>query len=87
GYMVYANEPILNFEGPLAHCQLLETAILKIVIYQSLIETKARLIKAVIEYESLFDCGSRRAQEMVGALWWSRAAFGGGAAAPSQVRG
>lgn len=40
GDLVYANEPILQIEGPLAQCQLIETALLNIVNYQTLIATK-----------------------------------------------
>ena len=69
GDPVFANEPILQIEGPLAQCQLVETAILNIVNYQTLIATKARRIKTVIEDEPLLEFGSRRAQEMDAAIW------------------
>ncbi len=62
GDLVYANEPILQIEGPLAQCQLIETALLNIVNYQTLIATKACRIKAVIEDEPLMEFGTRRAQ-------------------------
>ncbi len=86
GDLVFANEPILQIEGPLAQCQLVETAILNIVNYQTLIATKARRIKTVIEDEPLLEFGSRRAQEMDAAIWGTRAAFIGGAGATSNVR-
>lgn len=86
GDLVYANEPILQIEGPLAQCQLIETALLNIVNYQTLIATKARRIKAVIEDEPLMEFGTRRAQEMDAAIWGTRAAFIGGASATSNVR-
>ncbi|HFR3226742.1 TPA: nicotinate phosphoribosyltransferase [Streptococcus suis] len=86
GDLVYANEPILQIEGPLAQCQLIETALLNIVNYQTLIATKARCIKAVIEDEPLMEFGTRRAQEMDAAIWGTRAAFIGGASATSNVR-
>lgn len=86
GDLVFANEPILQIEGPLAQCQLVETAILNIINYQTLIATKARRIKTVIEDEPLLEFGSRRAQEMDAAIWGTRAAFIGGAGATSNVR-
>ncbi|MBY5033687.1 nicotinate phosphoribosyltransferase [Streptococcus gallolyticus] len=86
GDLVFANEPILQIEGPLAQCQLVETAILNIVNYQTLIATKARRIKTVIEDEPLLEFGTRRAQEMDAAIWGTRAAFIGGAGATSNVR-
>lgn len=86
GDLVFANEPILQVEGPLAQCQLVETAILNIINYQTLIATKARRIKAVIEDEPLLEFGTRRAQEMDAAIWGTRAAYIGGANATSNVR-
>lgn len=86
GDLVYANEPIMQIEGPLAQCQLIETALLNIINYQTLIATKARRIKAVIEDEPLMEFGTRRAQEMDAAIWGTRAAFIGGASATSNVR-
>lgn len=86
GDLVYANEPIMQIEGPLAQCQLIETAVLNIVNYQTLIATKARRIKAVIEDEPLMEFGTRRAQEMDAAIWGTRAAFIGGATATSNIR-
>lgn len=86
GDLVFANEPIVQIEGPLAQCQLVETAILNIVNYQTLIATKARRIKTVIEDEPLLEFGTRRAQEMDAAIWGTRAAFIGGANATSNVR-
>lgn len=86
GDLVFANEPIVQIEGPLAQCQLVETAILNIVNFQTLIATKASRIRAVIEDEPLLEFGSRRAQEMDAALWGTRAAVVGGANATSNVR-
>lgn len=86
GDLVFANEPILQVEGPLAQCQLVETALLNIINYQTLIATKARRIKTVIEDEPLLEFGTRRAQELDAAIWGTRAAFIGGADATSNVR-
>lgn len=86
GDLVFANEPIMQVEGPLAQCQLVETALLNIVNYQTLIATKARRIKTVIEDEPLLEFGTRRAQELDAAIWGTRAAFIGGAGATSNVR-
>ncbi|MBJ8325146.1 nicotinate phosphoribosyltransferase [Streptococcus pacificus] len=86
GDLVFANEPIVQIEGPLAQCQLVETALLNIVNFQTLIATKAARIKSVIEDEPLLEFGSRRAQEMDAAIWGTRAAVIGGADATSNVR-
>ena len=87
GYAVFAgNEPIVQVEGPLAQCQLVETALLNIVNFQTLIATKAARIKAVIEDEPLMEFGTRRAHEMDAAIWGTRAAVIGGASGTSNVR-
>lgn len=86
GDLVFANEPIVQVEGPLAQCQLVETALLNIVNFQTLIATKAARIRSVIEDEPLMEFGTRRAQEMDAAIWGTRAAIIGGANGTSNVR-
>lgn len=86
GDLVFANEPLVQVEGPLAQCQLVETALLNIVNFQTLIATKAARIKSVIDEEPLLEFGTRRAQEMDAAIWGTRAAVIGGADATSNVR-
>lgn len=86
GDLVFANEPIMQIEGPTAQCQLVETAILNIVNFQTLIATKAARIKSVIGDAPLLEFGTRRAQEMDAAIWGTRAAVIGGADATSNVR-
>ncbi len=86
GDLVFANEPIVQVEGPLGQCQLVETALLNIVNFQTLIATKAARIRSVIEDEPLLEFGTRRAQELDAAIWGTRAAVIGGANATSNVR-
>ncbi|HEN7357807.1 TPA: nicotinate phosphoribosyltransferase [Streptococcus agalactiae] len=86
GDLVFANEPLVQIEGPLTQCQLVETAILNIINYQTLVATKAARIRSVIEDEPLLEFGTRRAQEMDAAIWGTRAAIIGGANATSNVR-
>ena len=61
GDLVFNNEPILQIEGPLAQAQLIETALLNIVNFQTLIATKAARIKSVIGQDPLLEFGTRRA--------------------------
>ncbi|MFN6747609.1 nicotinate phosphoribosyltransferase [Enterococcus faecium] len=86
GELVFANEPLIQVEGPLAHCQLVETALLNMVNFQTLIATKAAHIKSVIGEDPLLEFGTRRAQELDAAVWGTRAAYIGGADATSNVR-
>ena len=86
GELVFANEPIVRIEAPLVEAQLIETALLNIVNYQTLIATKASRIKQVVKNEVAMEFGTRRAQEMDAAIWGTRAAFIGGFASTSNVR-
>ncbi|KRN01643.1 nicotinate phosphoribosyltransferase [Levilactobacillus senmaizukei DSM 21775 = NBRC 103853] len=86
GELVYAHEPILQVEGPLADCQLVETALLNIINYQTLIATKAARIRSVAGDDALMEFGTRRAQEFDAAIWGTRAAYIGGFNATSNVR-
>ncbi|MEG0261145.1 MAG: nicotinate phosphoribosyltransferase [Lysinibacillus sp.] len=86
GELVFANEPIVRIEAPLVEAQLIETALLNIVNYQTLIATKASRIKQVVKNEQAMEFGTRRAQEMDAAIWGTRAAFIGGFESTSNVR-
>ncbi|MEJ6400194.1 nicotinate phosphoribosyltransferase [Nicoliella lavandulae] len=85
GDLVFNNEPIMQVEGSLAECQLVETAILNIVNYQTLVATKASRIRQSVGDDLLMEFGSRRAQETSAALWGTRAAFIGGFNSTSNV--
>lgn len=86
GELVFAHEPIMQIEGPLAQCQLVETAILNIINFQTLIATKAARIKVAVGDDGLMEFGTRRAQETDAAIWGTRAAYIGGFDATSNVR-
>lgn len=85
GDIVFANEPILQVEGSLCECQLVETAILNMVNYQTLIATKASRIRTVVGDDPLMEFGTRRAQEVSAALWGTRATIIGGFNTTSNV--
>ncbi|MEK5037011.1 nicotinate phosphoribosyltransferase [Sporosarcina sp. FSL K6-3457] len=86
GELVFANEPIMRIEAPLIQAQLIETALLNIVNYQTLIATKASRIKQVVKDEVVMEFGTRRAHEMDAAIWGARATIIGGIEATSNVR-
>lgn len=86
GEVVFNNEPLIQVEGPLVDCQLVETALLNMVNYQTLIATKAARMRSVVNNDTLLEFGTRRAQETDAALWGTRAAYIGGFDATSNVR-
>ena len=86
GELVFANEPILRVEAPLAEAQLIETAVLNIVNYQTLIATKAARIIQLTGQGAALEFGSRRAQEMDAAIWGARASYIAGFGSTSNVR-
>lgn len=86
GELVFGNEPLMRVEAPLAEAQLVETALLNIVNYQTLIATKASRMKQVVCNEIAMEFGTRRAQEMDAAIWGARAAYLAGFDSTSNVR-
>jgi nicotinate phosphoribosyltransferase len=86
GTVCLAYEPILRIEGPLLFCQLLETSILNLVNFETLIATKsARVCHLAAEGGPVIDFGLRRAQGIDGGVSASRAAYVGGAFATSNL--
>ncbi len=86
GEPVFNNEPILQVEGTVFDAQLVETPLLNIINYQTLIATKASRMRMVVGDQGLLEFGTRRAQELDAALWGTRAAYIGGFDATSNVR-
>ena len=84
GEIVFPNEPVLQVEGNIIESQLIESFLLNILNFESLIATKAFRIKLVAGDRLFTDFGLRRAQGF-GALHASRAALIGGATSTSNV--
>src|SRR5699024_6900264 len=85
GETVFNNEPLVQVEATLVEAQLIETALLNIVNFQTLIATKARRIRQLVPDDNLMEFGTRRAHEFDAALWGARAAVIGGFDGTSNV--
>jgi len=86
GTVVAAHAPLVRVRGPLLQAQIVETALLNIINFQTLIATKAaRVCHAAGPEGTVLEFGLRRAQGIDGALSASRAAYVGGVHGTSNV--
>lgn len=85
GELVFPHEPLVRITGPLWQGQLVETALLTLVNFQTLIATKAARICHAAQGDPVVDFGLRRAQGIDGSISACRAAFIGGVSATSNV--
>ena len=86
GTLVFPNEPLIRVRGPIIECQLLETALLNILNFESLIATKAARVCLAAGNDPVIEFGLRRAQGVDGGLTAARAACVGGCAGTSNLQ-
>lgn len=84
GEIVFPTTPLLRVEGPIIEAQILETLLLNILNFETLIATKAKRMKFAAGNRKVLDFGMRRAQGL-GSLQASKAAIIGGVEATSNV--
>lgn len=86
GTVVLPHQPLVRIEATLPQAQLVESALLNILNFQTLIATKAaRVVTAAGAEGQVLEFGLRRAQGPDGAMSASRAAFIGGCVATSNA--
>jgi nicotinate phosphoribosyltransferase len=85
GTVVFPQEPLLRISGAIVPCMLLETPLLDLINFQTLIATKAARVCIAAEGQPVLEFGLRRAQGVDGAVSAARAAYIGGCAATSDV--
>ena len=85
GELVFPREPMVRVMGPVIDCQLIETALLNLVNFQTLVATKCARVVRAAEGHPVSDFGLRRAQGPDGGLAVARASYIAGAASTSNV--
>lgn len=85
GTLVFPYEPLIRVKGPILQAQILESVILNIINFQTLIATKAARVCQAAGDDAVVEFGMRRAQGIDGAISASRAAFIGGCESTSHV--
>lgn len=86
GTVVFPSEPLVRVKTRLFEAQLIETALLSLVGYQTLIATKANRIVNAASGKTVMEFGARRAQGPESAILGSRAAIIGGCSSTSNVK-
>lgn len=85
GKIVFPHEPVIKVTGPVLQAQLIETPLLNLINFQTLVATKSARINYAAGGDSVMEFGLRRAQGIDGALAASRAAFIGGCRSTSNL--
>ena len=85
GRVIFSNEPIINVRGPIYQCQLVESAIINMFNFNTLIATKASRMNLSSKDDFILEFGLRRAQGIDGSLSASRASYIGGTSKTSNV--
>ena len=85
GTLAFPGEPMIRVHAPLMEAQLIESALLAIINFQTLIATKSARVRLAANGGTVIEFGLRRAQGVDGALSASRAAFIGGASSTSNT--
>jgi len=85
GTTIFPYEPIVRVQGSLLQCQILETPLLNLFNFPTLIATKAARLCIAAKGDPVMEFGLRRAQGVDGALTASRAAYVGGCHSTSNL--
>lgn len=85
GELVFAREPMVRVTGPALECQLIETALLNTIGFQTLVATKTSRVVQAAKGRPVAEFGLRRAQGPDGGMMVARASYVAGASSTSNV--
>lgn len=85
GELAFPREPVVRVSGPVIDCMLIETPLLNLVNFQSLIATKTARVCMAADGRGVAEFGLRRAQGPDGGLSVARASYVGGCSSTSNV--
>ncbi|MFN3471657.1 MAG: nicotinate phosphoribosyltransferase [Aquificaceae bacterium] len=75
GRIIFQNEPIVQLEGPLPDVQILETIVINLIHYNTLIASKSARCYIAAKGKALVDFGLRRAHGLDAGLYAARASY------------
>ncbi len=75
GRIVFHKEPLVQIEGPLPEVQILETLVINLIHYNTLVASKSARCYLASKGKSLVDFGLRRAHGLDAGLYASRACY------------
>ena len=85
GTVVFANEPLVRVCAPILDAQLVETALLNLINFPTLVATKAARLVQAAGGQPVVEFGLRRAQGIDGGVTASRSAYVGGCSGTSNL--
>lgn len=75
GTFFFPNEPIVRIKGPTFHAQLIETYIISVINYQTIIASKAARVRAASKDKLILEFGTRRAHSPQAGIFAARASY------------
>jgi nicotinate phosphoribosyltransferase len=85
GTLVFAEEPILQVSAPILEAQIVETYLLSVINFETLIASKAARVVGAAKGRGVLEFGTRRAHGPEAGVRAARAAYVGGCVATSNV--
>ena len=85
GSLVFAEEPILQVTAPVLEAQIVETYLLSVINFETLIASKAARVVTTAQGRDVLEFGTRRAHGPEAGVRAARAAYLGGCVATSNV--